>query len=263
MIITLFYSAIVLITLITLTLVIKTRSEQEKLRRRQKSLEAKQTTILVNEFRQLAAFIELREQIKPVRPLPAFREWAISPDFGLLLCELIDHHKPRIIVEFGGGSSTLICAYRGALVSAPHIYSFDHEPTFAEQTKEQLKKHELTTHADVIFAPLKPSEFFDSNGGRIDWYDEQGLDKLPNGIDLVIVDGPPSDMAPSARYPALPALREKLSSSCVLVLDDAARPSERNIVERWLVEFPEFELASPPAEKGAAVLTRSSGHLAA
>ena len=46
-------------------------------------------------------------------------------------------------------------------------------------------------------------------------------------IDLLIIDGPPVKTNQLARYPALPLLFSKLSKECIIILDDAARPSEQ------------------------------------
>ena len=36
-----------------------------------------------------------------------------------------------------------------------------------------------------------------------------------------------------SRYPALPALEPRLAPGAIVVLDDATRPGEREILERW------------------------------
>ncbi len=53
--------------------------------------------------------------------------------------------------------------------------------------------------------------------------------------DLLIVDGPPADGPGqgAARAPALPALQDKLAPGATVVLDDAVRPGESEVLERW------------------------------
>jgi hypothetical protein len=41
-----------------------------------------------------------------------------------------------------------------------------------------------------------------------------------------------------------------------VLLDDAARPGEQRMLERWLREFPDFERFDLEAEKGAVLLRR-------
>ena len=54
-------------------------------------------------------------------------------------------------------------------------------------------------------------------------------------IDLLLVDGPPGygEGMERSRYPALPALEPRLAPGAMVVLDDASRPGEREIIERW------------------------------
>jgi hypothetical protein len=54
-------------------------------------------------------------------------------------------------------------------------------------------------------------------------------------IDLLLVDGPPAYAAGHAlaRYPALPVLGDRLASGATVVLDDAERPGEQEVLRRW------------------------------
>jgi hypothetical protein len=72
------------------------------------------------------------------------------------------------------------------------------------------------------------------------WYATAQLSGL-DGIGLLFVDGPPGVTGPLARYPALPLLLPRCAADAVIVLDDAHRPDERALSDRWLTEFPEVE----------------------
>ena len=73
------------------------------------------------------------------------------------------------------------------------------------------------------------------------WYDEaalaDGLREALQGdpIDLLVVDGPPAHAVGHglARYPALPALEDRLAPGATVVLDDAERPGEQEVLRRW------------------------------
>jgi hypothetical protein len=55
----------------------------------------------------------------------------------------------------------------------------------------------------------------------------------------------------------VPVFFERLALGAAVILDDADRPDERLIVERWTKSFPALELEiSPPCEKGFVVLRR-------
>ena len=49
-----------------------------------------------------------------------------------------------------------------------------------------------------------------------------------------------------SRYPALPALADRLAADALVFLDDADREPEREIVARWAEEVPDWRSASTP-----------------
>ena len=57
-----------------------------------------------------------------------------------------------------------------------------------------------------------------------------------------MVDGPPGRTTKLARYPAVPALREKLRPGATVMLDDCHRRDERETLRRWLDEVPGLSL---------------------
>ena len=211
----------------------------------------------INEYRQLTAYQQLQTYLRPRFILPPMRDWAISPDFAALLVRLIHDHQPKRIVEFGSGSSTLVCGYCLERLGAGEIISIDHDPEFAGKTRKDLARHDLARWADVRVAERRSSTYLDDTGQPIEWYDTDVVDSLPGDIDLVIVDGPPGSTHAFARYPALPALAQRLSANATLVLDDAARPGEQVTLARWQREFKDMTLVFEGTEKGAAVLTAS------
>ena len=92
-----------------------------------------------------------------------------------------------------------------------------------------LDSHET---ARIVLAPLEPHAL-----GRdgLRWYAQHALRALPERIDVLLVDGPPAfePGAGLARYPALPALAERLTADAVVVLDDIDRPGEREVLHAW------------------------------
>jgi hypothetical protein len=89
-----------------------------------------------------------------------------------------------------------------------------------------LHREGLERYARVVHAPLE---------GEPPWYARAALERLPDPIDLLVVDGPPAE-APGEgerRAPALPALASRLVPGATVVLDDAERPGERAVLARW------------------------------
>jgi hypothetical protein len=90
------------------------------------------------------------------------------------------------------------------------------------------------------------------------WYEASQIGDL-DSVGVLFVDGPIGSLSPQARYPAVPLFRERLSPGATVLLDDADRPDEKAIAERWLAEWPELTLVRPPHEKGTAILRVPEG----
>jgi hypothetical protein len=67
------------------------------------------------------------------------------------------------------------------------------------------------------------------------WYAQDALDALPGRIDMLVVDGPPSNLPGMdlGRAPALEALAPRLSHGAMVALDDMHRPGEQAVARRW------------------------------
>lgn len=231
---------------------------QRRILRKLEELRVERDVHAINEFRQQAAFFQLHAFLAPVYPLPPMRDWAISPDFALLLVRLIHERKPARIVEFGSGSSTLICSYCLQRLGAGEVISIDHDAGFAQKTRDDLRMHGLSDWEDVRVAELEASQYLDDAQQPIDWYAADVVANVPDGVDLVIVDGPPAKNKSLARYPALPAIRDRLSAGATLLLDDADRREEREVLARWYREIPALRVTQEFTEKGASVVALRS-----
>ena len=184
-----------------------------------------------------------------------FQHLAISPDFGAALAGLLLESRAQSVVEFGSGTSTVIASYCLEQIGRGTLLSLDHDKRYAEVTCAQLREHRLDAIAHVRYAPLCPVTL---PAGTWQWYDTSTV-SLPRSIDLLIVDGPPMGVGALARYPALPMFYERLSESAIVVVDDASRPDEQEMVKRWLKEYPAFTHEFLPHEKGTVILRRMPG----
>jgi predicted O-methyltransferase YrrM len=167
----------------------------------------------------------------PPDALPHLGSW--KADTGLLTL-LVDHvltQRPRRIVEFGMGASTLILARALDLAGGGSLTSFDQHSDFVEATSSWLADHSLA--ADLRAVPLTPA----SDGWPGLWYDHG---PLPSGIDLLVVDGPPWTIHPFTRG-AAESLFARIAPGGAVILDDGARPGERMIARRWRQLHPEFD----------------------
>ena len=136
------------------------------------------------------------------------------------------------------------------------ITSLEHEPDWLRVVATQLERERLSPDpARLLHAPLEPSPH--SLDGA-PWYTERALAELPSAnVDLLLVDGPPGygDGMERSRYPALPAMADRLAPGAMVVLDDAGRPGEQEILARWQRELPGWSF-STRAESGIAVGSR-------
>lgn len=202
--------------------------------------------------KQLEALISLVAVLKPTCPLPPLRGWVCSPDLLNLLAETILSIRPKYVVEAGSGISTLVIASCLQQLGRGQVVSLDHDAAFAEQTRALLARHGLTARATVLHASLTT---YDIHGQIWQWYTLAEV-PLNQPIDLLLVDGPPHYVQALARYPALPLLETYLSEHAVVLLDDAARSDEREMVQRWVAEYPGWSCSIYETETGAVRLQR-------
>jgi predicted O-methyltransferase YrrM len=148
---------------------------------------------------------------------------------------MIARKQPKVVLELGSGTSSIWMAY-ALEKDGGRLISVDHEAEFAERTRSLLHLHEVSHLAEVRLAELCRLNI---NGEEFQWYDVDAFRDL-NGIDLLIVDGPPGSLGETARYPALHVLESRLAPNAVVILDDADRSGELDIVRRWITDIPEL-----------------------
>lgn len=229
----------------------KSYSHHKDLYQRVKDLEARISKHDTTIYKQIEAYIKLRDIVGKdiLAKAEPLRGYALSPDALLALVRYVQQAKPKNIVEFGSGVSTMVLTSVAASYGGK-VTSFDNEELFASKTRKTLMGADNIT---VLTRPLTKQKF----GKRTySWYSVMDED-LPTTVDLVIVDGPPESVQDEVRYPALPRLVGRMPKGSRLYLDDSNRKAETNIVNKWLKQFPDFELVNVDTEKGLAVLTRN------
>ncbi|MCK9795027.1 class I SAM-dependent methyltransferase [Isoptericola sp. 4D.3] len=168
-------------------------------------------------------------------PMPVLgANWAATaPTILFIVDEILGPDARRNIFECGSGASTLWTAAalrrRG---QGGHVWSLESDATYAEVTRENLKRHGLESWATVIDAPLVPTRVAGLDATQ-PWYDLSAWPAEAREADLLFVDGPPANTARYARFPAVPQLLPRLRDGGLVVLDDTNRPHEREIVRRW------------------------------
>jgi len=193
--------------------------------------------------------------ILPLRaPLPPMAGWAATPELAAVVAAEILARRPRRVVEVGSGVTTLVAGYALQKVGqGGRLVSLDHDAAFAAETRRHLARHGLSEVAEVFHAPLVPVTLGEESSV---FYATKDAGDEP--IDMFIVDGPPSESRPLARYPAVPVLWDRLSDRAVVILDDARRPDEQEIVARWQRDHPDLHLEWVSSVKGIAILSRTA-----
>lgn len=213
-------------------------------------------------YAQLESLLWLQRRLAIEGQLPPLRGWATSPDVLLRLHTHIMATRPRVIVEFGSGASTLVIADALQQCGAGKLISIEHSDYYGGQTCGTLKAEKLERWVDLRIGALEPWE-----GGHLNpegaqkpsrWYPQRLLAGVES-VDLVCVDGPPGATCLYSRYPALPALADKLSPHAEVWMDDTMRQEEKEICERWAGDYG-FELEYCPLEKGLGRLIRPGAY---
>ena len=214
-----------------------------------------------DDYEQQVAWTELREYLDTAAFMPPLRGWAASPDVLRVLVRHIDRLRPTLVVECGSGASSVWLGYALRRAGGGRLVAVEHDARYAELSRELVTAHGLDDIVEIRHAPLvEISGTTVTVDGRERstadlWYDTAVFSDL-EGIGLVFVDGPPKATGLQARYPAVPVLLPRCTEDVVIVLDDAARPDERAVGERWMAEHPELHRTEETAEKGAHVFSR-------
>ena len=167
----------------------------------------------------------------PHDALPNLGSWKADTGLLTLLADHIEEQRPRLVVEFGTGASTLVIARALRKAGGGRLISFEQHADFVEATRAWLADYGL--QADLRAVPLTAAP----EGWPGLWY---AHGPLPKNIDLMLIDGPPWTIHPLTRGAAA-TLFDRISPGGTILLDDAARPGERVVARRWRKARPDFD----------------------
>ncbi|MEN8170615.1 MAG: class I SAM-dependent methyltransferase [Pseudomonadota bacterium] len=201
-------------------------------------------------FNQFESYQFLRDRLNLRQGMPYTRDWSASPDFLKLIVEHCLEDKPATVVECSSGLTTVMLARCCELNGAGEVISLENGAGYAAKTREHVARYGLQQQSTVIDAPLQR---YAVAGTEYDWY---AIEALPDkGINMLVIDGPPGFIQEHSRYPALPLLFDKLADGCVIFMDDAARPDEKEIVRMWQAQFPGLVHRYVNTERGCSILS--------
>ena len=210
---------------------------------------------LQDQLKQIQCLARLEKNLN-ITPgtLPPAWGWTALPDVLEIIQEEASKPEVKNCFECGSGLSTIITALCLQKKGEGKVLSLEHSKDAKAATDKELKKLGLSNFAEVIYAPLKEYTF---NGRQQLWYNLDNFkSKIPNKVNLLFVDGPPVNTSKLARYPALAALKENLSDSALVILDDGIRKDEQEIANLWEKEFEGMERVFNLTERKAIVFRR-------
>ncbi|MCG8466517.1 MAG: hypothetical protein MI750_16950 [Xanthomonadales bacterium] len=182
----------------------------------------------------------LRLQIQGYTKRGRVRGWALAPTSAIQLAYLVWRLKPRQILEFGSGTSTLALALTARFLEREghscHILSLDQEWKYADRTRFRLTEANLAPYADVIHIPLQSQEAFGQSIFSYGIDAKQLRQYLQAPVDFAFIDGPASAPLlgrPGSRLGILPLCMNVAATSMHFVLDDSKRSKEQSILKMW------------------------------
>jgi predicted O-methyltransferase YrrM len=176
------------------------------------------------------------DAVAPVLPDDS-SEWPLPSRTAAFLARLIRRYELRRVLEFGAGTSSVVLAHalaeRGGMLT-----SLERSPEWCTAQWEAIRR------IGSIDARLVPSRLvFRAFRGGAAWCYERAPDTLAERgpFDLVLVDAPQSWIGRGgAIHTALP----HLAKGALIVVDDAGREGERNMLGGWLRAYPGLGLAA-------------------
>ena len=209
---------------------------------------------LVEVVRDVEAVHQLHASLRPRAAMPQSGGWALRPTDLLVLTEHVRATRPGLVVELGSGTSTVWFAYLLESLGTGRLVTVEHAEEWVGRTRGVLGAHGFggSAQVEVRHAPLVPAGL---PGHETPWYDRDVLADL-HDIDLLVVDGPPAVTGPDVRYPAGPHLLDRVRVGGVVIVDDAAREEEREMLQRWQAERPELQRVQLTGPFGSHVALR-------
>jgi hypothetical protein len=129
------------------------------------------------------------------------------------------------ILECGSGLSTILLGCLAGRRGVP-VWSLEDNEQWRQRTAVGLDPISIGA-VQLCLAPMR-------DYGSYMWYDPP-LVRMPSDFRLVICDGPPG-VTPGGRYGLLPVMGSRLARGVVILLDDADRASEVQVLARWSQE---------------------------
>jgi hypothetical protein len=156
--------------------------------------------------------------------------WALDVATIEVLWERLQAERPRAVIEFGAGVSTMILARYAQWrteqgMERAVIVSVEQDAAVRERVEQRLAANGLSEDAHVLHAPLTEASRY-----RID---VEAIEQCLSGsaADWVLIDGPAGPEG--CRVSTLPDVMALCADGARWFLDDALRDGEIGILREW------------------------------
>jgi hypothetical protein len=160
------------------------------------------------------------------------------------LVHAVSTTRPRLVLQCGGGESTVALALAVQATGAGRVVTLEHDQTRAAQVRARLQQEGLADVAEVRVSPLRAVSAGDASHR---WYDPTVLDDL-HDIGLLHLDLPPQDGNGDEggngdedggpdHGPAVPLLLQRCADGATLVVEVPGTDG-LDVGRRWPAEHP-------------------------
>lgn len=151
------------------------------------------------------------------------------------LAKFLEAARPRAVLEFGSGYSTLLQCVVLERIHGPagfRLLSIEQDIGFLEKTAELMKARPGRTSCHLVHAPLAPGAV----AGYATWFynlagEAQERLRWLGKAEFVFIDGPFAEGP--CRYATLPAVRRFLSPGAFFAMDDGLRSKDLLVGSIW------------------------------
>lgn len=158
--------------------------------------------------------------------------WAMSEEACRFVGTFVRWARPRRVLEFGSGFSSLVIASELARHGGGKLDSIDNSVRWSTTAREMAREHDLLGWVEFHLFPL---------GLRIDRSDPYVFYRIQRAFyegqspyDLVIVDGPHHDVG---RDGALPESFARLRVGGHVIMDDCKSDHMKHTLAKWKMLF--------------------------
>lgn len=187
---------------------------------------------ITGDFRGALRHPELRNLLRDEK----LGTWSLCVQSVNFLEQEIHKYRPRTILEFGSGISTLCLArfmqdIHGS-TNEIRVCSVEQNPTVVESTTQRLAQAGLDRQVRMVTAPLVQKRVMGRELSSYAISDPDLREIARLRPDFILVDGPAAEAG--ARFGTLPLVKEAIAADARVYLDDAFRDGELDVAKAWL-----------------------------